>query len=915
MKVLSHILLVPLLVAPLWPQSATTGTLQGTVTDSSGGAVPGVALALRNLASGATRSAQSDDSGQFRLAGVPAGTYLLRAERDGFNAVTIDSLAVSLGQTVTQQIVLTPAGVTQRLDVQERADALEPEATTESVALGGDRIEEAPAANRNYLNFVLSAPGVTSSAGANTGRSMAGVRNPANDSGFVFNGMRARNNSISIDGVDNRDETTGGNRVAVGLEMVEEFRVAGTSMNAEFGGAAGGLVNVVTHTGQNIWHGDTTFFFQNEALNARNPEVETSARPLARRYQPGVSAGGPAQRDKTFFFFAVEQSWESAEEWPEVSESAAAAIRRALASPQFARSGVRTAGGGLFPARESDTEGAIKASRLFGDHDTVSARYAFSRGRVRNDVLAGDNPADESARGSSLLQDHSAVFGWLSVLGSSKVSDLRVQWSQRTGEITPNSSGPMYEIPGVLTLGQSNRLDQARTERHAEVVESFQWTAGRHLFSAGASLHRVSLDSGILNGFHGTYVFPSLADFVMGKPDLAIQAFGDPRTGMNTTPAGFWFQDHWQAAQGLTIEAGLRYDKQRLPAAIPPTSRNVAPRIGIAWHPAGASNWVFRAGAGLFYDRYPLAYLNEAIQKDGLHGFEQYLTGADAQRVFVLSQGGTLAGPLPGIAMSTYRAASLFRATYSEKVTAGAERRLDKDTTLAVEFSHVRGLHLPRIRNAALTLPPRYELEQTANSVYNGLCATLNRRLSKEITYLVSYNVSGTHDDGSDYDEQPMDPGGIRKDWALSRQHQRHRLSLSGVFEIPNEELPGAVEWLKEPLDHVTLAPVLSWGSGPLNTLLTTDVYRTGAYPISARPAGFARNSQTMPRTVSLDLRVMKTIPVLRERARVQFGAEAFNLLNHTNRLRVSPYYTGTFGALVEAQNPRQVQLMFQFEY
>jgi hypothetical protein len=109
---------------------------------------------------------------------------------------------------------------------------------------------------------------------------------------------------------------------------------------------------------------------------------------------------------------------------------------------------------------------------------------------------------------------------------------------------------------------------------------------------------------------------------------------------------------------------------------------------------------------------------------------------------------------------------------------------------------------------------------------------------------------------------------------------------------------------------------MFTWGSGrPLNTLLTSDVYRTGAYPISARPLDFPRNVAWMPRTVSLDTRVMKTIKVKHGRALFQFGVEAFNLLNHTNRLRVSPYYTATFGGLIEAQNPRQVQLMAQLEY
>jgi len=207
-------------------------------------------------------------------------------------------------------------------------------------------------------------------------------------------------------------------------------------------------------------------------------------------------------------------------------------------------------------------------------------------------------------------------------------------------------------------------------------------------------------------------------------------------------------------------------------------------------------------------------------------------------------------------------------------------------------------------------------LEQTASSAYQGLALTLNRRLTKELTYLVSYNLSRTHDDASDYDEQPLNPSNLRQDWALSRQHQEHRITASGLFDLPVENLKSAPGWLREGFDGITLAPIFTLGSGrPLNPLLTTDAYLTGAYPISARPEGFGRNTFLTPRTVSVDLRLMKTILVHHERARVQFGAEAFNLLNHTNRLRVSPYYTSTFGALVEAQNPRQVQLMFQFEY
>ena len=869
-------------------QSNTTGTLRGQVLDANGDAISQARVTVRQLSSGATRTVETGDQGQFQSAGLAAGSYSIRVEKPGFSTGEVESVGVSVGGTTLQRISLALSSVIQSLDVQDQPEALQTGATNGNVTFGGDRIEEAPAQGRNYLNFVLGAPGVSPSAGANTSRSLAGMRNPANDSGFIFNGMRGRNNSISIDGVDNRDETTGGNRVAVGLEMIQQFRVSGTSVSAEFGGAAGGLVNVVTHSGENLWHGDFTFFGQNELLNARNAEVETAGRPRARKYQPGVSAGGPAQRDKTFFFFAAEQSWENAEEWSEAPVRSAAKINQVL-------KGKAAVTPGLFDSGESDSEFAIKGTHLLSSANSLTARYAFSRGRVRNDVQSGDNFTDVSARGSSLLRDHSLVVGWTSAISPTRLNDLRAQWSERIGNLTPNSNNPTYMVPGVVTFGGSYQLDQSRTEGHVEAVESFQWQTGSHLMSAGLSFHRVTFDGKLANRFRGIYIFPTLEDLLAGRPDVAIQAFGNPATQYSTIPLGLWFQDRWTVARGLTMEAGLRYDRQWLPEQIPETKRNVAPRLGIAWHPGGESGWVFRAGAGLFYDRYPLAYLNDALQKDGVHGYEVYAAGSAASL------------PLTG-AHSIYYAAPRFLSTYSRKVTLGVERKIDTDTTLTVEYSNVRGIHLPRTRNAALTLPPQYALEQTATSTYSGINFALNRRLADNLTYLVTYNLSTTKDDASDFDEQPLDPGDLRRDWALSRQHQRHRIALSGVWELPSGDIKA--------LDNITAAPVVSWGSGrPLNTLLTTDAFRTGAFPLSARPLAFGRNTQFTPRTVSVDVRLMKTIPIHDNRARLQFGAEAFNLINHTNYLRVSPYYTNTFGTMVEAQNPRQVQLMIQFEY
>ncbi len=869
---LISIFLLPLLSLPALAQmQSARGVIRGTVLDSTGSALPGTRVTATQIESGLVRETSTDSEGNFRLTALQVGSYQLRLEHEGFSSAIVKEISVSAGQTVVQRVDMKLSQVAERLEVVDQANSLDTTATSTSVALGNERVEETPSQNRNYLNIVLTAPGVASSAGSNAQRSSSAVRSASTDSGFSFGGMRGRNNSLSIDGVDNRDETTGGNRVAVGLEMVQEFRVSGTSFSAETGGAAGGSVNLVTLSGTNRWHGDGTFFTQNEFANARNPEVDVKVNPTYRRYQPGTSLNGPIQRDRTFFSLALEQEWESSEEFSESPKSLGSLLRR-----------------GLFPASSSQTEFSLKVNHQIGSKHTLSGRYAFSRGQALHDVQDVENYTDASARGSSLAHDHSVVGDWIYVISPSLVNDLRGQVSERSVGITPNSTGPMFDIPGVITFGQSYRLNAARTERHTELVDSIHIIRGHHQISFGASAHTVRFNANIANRFGGIYIYPTLDRYLAASPDLYIQAMGGSRTHINTLPLGLWVQDRWQITSGLSLDLGLRYDRQWLPEQIPPSNRNLAPRIGLAWHPAVNSPYVFRTGFGLFYDRYPLAYLNDVIQKDGIHGYEVFQYGN---------------GPL---LRARYQAALEFPATFSRKFSAGVERSFGKDTTLSVEYSSVAGRHLPRTRNIGLEAPV-FQLEQTAKSAFNGVSFSLNRRLTKELAYLVSYNLATTHDDASDYDEQPLNPCNLAQEWALSRQHQRHRFAASGLFEI---------------MDHLTLAPIFTYGSGrPLNALDTTDSFRTGAYPISARPFGLGRNPFFTPGSTSLDARLMKTFPVHDNRAVLQMGVESFNILNHTNPLRVSPFYAAagqklsSYGGVVETLNARQVQFFMQFEY
>lgn len=857
----------------------SAGTLQGSVRDRTGGRIPAAEVVARNQDTATERRTSTNSAGEFTIRGLQPGEYVLTITATGFATARTPAFSLSVGQVLHRDLEMAPAGVTDSIEVNERPEAVDLTASSASVALGNERIEEAPARSRNYLNFVLAAPAVAPSAGTSSQRTMTGTRTALGDSGFTAGGLRPRNNAILIDGMDNRDETTGGNRVAVGLEMVQEFRVATAAFGAELGGAAGGLLNMVTRSGVNIWHGDFTFFGQNEITNAQRSEVAAVTRPQFRRYQPGVSALGPVRPNLTFIAGAVEYESESAEEWSNVAPGVAALL------PQVYR--------GLYPTSTRGTELSTKLDHHFDERDAVSARYAFSRGRTRGEVQGPDNFADRSAQGNSLTTDHSLVANWLRVVNPAVVNDIRIQVAERGSAFSPNGSGPLVDVPGVVAYGVFPRLDGERTERHYQFIESFNVSVHRHRLSMGADAHWVRFIGSMRHRYQGIFVFPTLGDLLNGRPDLYLQAFGNPDTRMTTLPFGLWVQDRWQVHPRVLLELGARFDRQRMPTGISPSGNNVSPRAGLAWRPLANRPLVVRAGFGLFYDRYPLAWLNDALQKDGVKGFEQYGAGADAVRAWGLAR----TAPVPGLPRLVYRTATDFPSTYSRKFSGGFEYGFGGDTTLSVEANAIRGFHLPRTRS--------YELEQTGRSSYAGVAVTLNRRLTKELAYLATYNWGRTYDDGSDFDEQPSDPANIRKDWALSRQHQAHRVALSALFEFP---------WL---IDRLTVAPIFTVGSGrPLNALLTTDPLRTGAYPLTARAPGVMRNPNFGPRTASLDLRLMKTIPFWEERAVLQFGVESFNLTNHTNAERISPYAgLPSYRGILESLPGRQIQFLVQFEY
>jgi len=885
--------------------SATTGTLLGTVRDAAGAGIPGATIALRNLTTNQTRNVTSEADGSYRATALAVGDYEVKAQASGFAPYFNPKVTLALGRSTTLDISLPAGGVNAQVTVTDTPPALDATQTAVTTSIDPERIEELPVNSRNYLEFTLLAPGVAPSNQQNGSGSKAGSGSPLADSGFTFGGLRPRSNSISIDGLDNTDETTGAARVALSPEIVREFQIVNNGLSAEFGGAAGGAINVVTRVGQNEFHGDAFTFFQNEWFNAREPfsDPPPASRLRFRRLQPGVALGGPLKRDKVFFYAAAEQEHLSAEDESEIDRNARTRINSLLASGFAPGLSVRSLTAGRFRIGTDETEAAAKITYIASERHTLNFRFAFTNLRERGDAFNTDVLSDKSARGSAYTKDYQFTGSAISVLSSKLINDFRFQASARRAVTQAGDTlGPGVEIAGLGRFGLPYDSDSTRRELRYQVVNNLSLSHSQSEWKGGVTVNHVSLNSELRDGFGALYTFRTLDDFAAGRPAIWRQAFGSPATQFGVTSFESFLQNQWRATPQLTLNLGGRYDVERLPSSFPTDKNNFSPRLGLAWSPS--KEWVVRAGLGLYYDRLPLVFLNRAIQKNGVQAFEQVATDTDAATVFAATGGGRALVPFPGVARSIFRADPQFVTPYSAQANVGVEHLLTKDITVRADYLFTRGIHLPRTHNINLLPPvtlttanaaalgfsnptpqqlgrpvfglgrvdPRfyaiYQLENFASSTYNGLTLALNKRMSNEFELLASYTLSKTRDDASDFDEQPQNPFDLRSERALSRQDVRHRFVLNGLFDLPfgDEEEKGAGSerdiLIGKILGHVEIAPIVTFSAGrPVNAVTGADEVHNRAFPLASRPLGFARNALRTPRFMNFDLRVLKYFP------------------------------------------------------
>ncbi|MGH9356966.1 MAG: TonB-dependent receptor domain-containing protein, partial [Terriglobia bacterium] len=575
-------------------------TMSGTVVDTSGAVVPGVAIYMKNIATGAVTSAVTNAVGLYTAPNLQPGTYELTASANGFMTEVRTGITLTVGQERVMNLTLRVGGATQKVTVSAQAVTVNLANSTLGGVVNQTGVSQLPLNGRSWTDLATLQPGVTLvqdqapiSAGDRVKRGLG--------SQLEISGGRPMQNNYLLDGVNINDyanagpgSVLGGN---LGTDAVAEFSVLTTNYDTSYGRTSGGVVSAVTKSGTNQFHGDAYEFLRNGALDAANffDNFANAAKPPFRRNQFGASAGGPIQKDKTFIFGDYEG----------IRQSLGSAVTDTVPSPA-ARAGNLTAGpvtvdpaaagflNAFYPLPNGPISGdtglyefdafqitsenffIIRADHAFSEKDHISTTYMFD--------FTPQNEPDEFKNKliDNVTHRQVVAFEWNHIVSPDLMNSFRAGFNR---DFTASPSGgtavnPAVADPsfgfapgttagavniGALTGFSGGLATAAPFEFHWNSWQGYDnvfYTRSNHSIKFGANIERIEDNTIGLNAPGGIMAFNSLSDFLTNHPaSFIIDTPGteSPR-GQRQTIFGAYFQDDIHLRSNLTVNAGLRYE-------------------------------------------------------------------------------------------------------------------------------------------------------------------------------------------------------------------------------------------------------------------------------------------------------------------------------------------------------------------
>jgi hypothetical protein len=488
--------------------SSSTAEVRGQVTDANGAVISNAKLTLTDVGKGTSRQGVSDAEGNYIFLGLLPSSYDLKVEAQGFGATTT-RLEVTVGQQANIPIKLSAGKVEIQVDVVAGAEVVETNRTEQSSTVDAKQISNLPINRRNFLDYALLTPGVVDADNIADSSDFRVAQTP--QSGLSFGGNNGRGNMVQVDGAETLG-ASGGVQATVSQEAVQEFQVVRNSYSAELGGAAGGVVNIVSKSGGNNFHGGAFGLFRDKAFDARNAfDFNPNGQSPFNRQQYGGSFGGPLRQDKTFFFTAVERFSQERTSFvnllgdPNMFQQTAS--QNALLSflsgvPQFAQlaAGLRgaltatprttqlfTNATGQFPFDESQTQFSARLDNNFSDRSSGYLRFNVTDGNFENQAAGALTAV---SRGRQISVFNGGVVGSHNYQFSpTAFNELKLQYSYtRAGFFTNDPFGPEINIEGFGFFGRDIFLPSENIERHYDIYDNFSKIFGDHSLKFGGSM-------------------------------------------------------------------------------------------------------------------------------------------------------------------------------------------------------------------------------------------------------------------------------------------------------------------------------------------------------------------------------------------------------------------------------------------
>src|SRR5467141_4184906 len=444
---LLQILLAVLLAAMLsiFPNparsQAVNATLSGKITDASGGSVGKANVTASNVATGFSRSVLSSDNGEYSIPALPAGEYKVSVEFSGFGKQT-KNITLQVGQAAELGFTLSPGEMVQKVEVEATAELAEPTRTQVSTVITENQIVNLPVNGREFINFALLSPAVT--IGDTTAGNTDVIVEPVTKLSFA--GQNIHYNFIAVDGADDISTASGIQRGTPPQESVQEFRVINSDYSAEFGRATAGIVNIITRSGTNEWHGTLYEYFRNDKMDAVNLLQATGAHVL-RQNQFGAAIGGPLKKDKTFMYGNYEGQRRG--ESPFYNSAVLGNIH-AINEVKAIYGLFREPDLGSVLRTNNTDNGFLRVDHRFSDNQSLFVRYFINDGRLLNQSPLNDGFDLPSAFKNNFYRDQSIASTLVSLFGPSLINELRLHYARRS-----------FDFPTVSTFFYN---DTATTE-------------------------------------------------------------------------------------------------------------------------------------------------------------------------------------------------------------------------------------------------------------------------------------------------------------------------------------------------------------------------------------------------------------------------------------------------------------------